>query len=135
MNDIFNFIKINDDDDKIIIFISEISEYKKNKQLYNLGNKFYNHLIKKNLINSDSIIMISYIKHFSKSIKNMIITKNKDEELKLDLDPSTIIADYILTSKTKNVYDNFLIIEQNNELTMHYIKKKFSLKKHLQFYC
>ena len=48
MNDIFNFIKINDDDDKIIIFISEISEYKKNKQLYNLGNKFYNHLIKKN---------------------------------------------------------------------------------------
>lgn len=131
MNDIYNFIKINDDE-IISIYITEINQYTKNKHLQNLGNKFYNYLLLNQLIKKDTIVIISFIKHFSKSIKNMIISKN--DSINLQIDSNKIISDYILNSRSNSIFDNYLIINNKEELIIHKIKKKFLIKEHLNYF-
>jgi hypothetical protein len=131
MNDIYNFIKINDDE-IISIYITELNQYIKNKHLQSLGNRFYNYLLKNKLIKKDTIVILSFIKHFSKSIKNMIISKNED--LNLQINSNKIISDYILNYKSNSIFDNFLIINSKEELVIHKIKKKFSIKEHLFYF-
>ena len=133
MNDIYNFIKINsNNDDTLSIYITELDDYMKNKNILHLGHKFYNYLLENELIKKDTIVILSFIKHFSKSIKNMIISKN--EKVDLQLDSNKIIADYILNCKSNSVYDNYLIIDNKEDLIMHRVKKKFSIKNHLCYF-
>ena len=57
MNDIYNFIKINsNNNDTLSIYITELDDYMKNKNILYLGNKFYNYLL-------ENIIKIYFINY------------------------------------------------------------------------
>jgi hypothetical protein len=135
MSCIYNFIKLNKSEyANIIVFICEISDYKKNKELNELSNIFYDYLLANDYISNDSIIIISYIKHITKTIKNITISKVENSDLKINT--NTIINNFLKNSKSKPLYDNFLAVSNKNSYSFHYVKKKFSIKKQLQyFYC
>lgn len=134
MSCIYNFIKLNKNEyANIIVFICEISDYKKNKELNKLGNIFYDYLLNNNYISNDSIIIISYIKHITKTIKNITISKVENSDLKINT--NIIINNFLKNSKSKPLYDNFLAVyNKKNSYDFHYVKKKFSIKKQLQYY-
>ena len=137
MNNIYNFIRLNKKDSpEFIIFITEIDTPINNKNLYNLGNKLFKKLIEKKSINQNSIIIISFIKHFSKTIKNMIISENIGNKAQ-DINDTInqIIVDYLKINKNKKVLDHYLVLNtQENLLNIHHLKKNFNLKTLYKYY-
>ena len=133
MNDIYNFIRLNNKTiNEYVVFIVEINDNISNKKLYSLGNGLFKNLNEKNHIPRDTIVIVSFIKHFSRTIKNMLISetiKNKKE-----INYNKIIIDYINLNKKKEKLDNYIIYEYNNDYTIHHLKKKFNIKNHLKYY-
>tara|TARA_B100001248_G_C27354470_1_gene443039 strand:- start:524 stop:928 length:405 start_codon:yes stop_codon:yes gene_type:complete len=133
MNDIYNIIKINNENSSVIsVYITELEKYHKNKYLFFMGNKFYNYLLENKHIKKDTLVILSFVKHYSKSIKNMILSKNENFELQID--SNKIILNYLINSKSKSTYDNYLLINHDNNFLIHHVKKKFSLKNHIDYF-
>lgn len=134
MSSIYNFIKLNKNESaNIIVFICEISDCKKNKELNKLSNIFYDFLLDNDYISNDSIIIISYIKHLTKTIKNITISRIDNSELKIST--NDIINNFLKNSKSKPLYDNYLAVyNKKNSYNFHYVKKKSSINKQLEYY-
>jgi len=135
MNDIYNFIRLNNrENSEVIIFLTEIDEFISNKELYIYGNYLFNYLYKNNCIQKDSTVLISYIKHFSKTIKNMIISKNDDFDKK-KCNINQLIIEYININKRKIKMDNYILIKKTDtNFIIHHLKKEYALKQHHKFY-
>jgi hypothetical protein len=107
MNNIYNFIRLNNrEKSNVIIFLTEIDEFISNKDLYDYGNYLFNYLYENKFIQKDSTVLISYIKHFSKTIKNMIISRTDDFDKK-KCNINQLIIEYININKRKIKMDNY----------------------------
>ena len=134
MKDIFNFIQLtNQDNPETIVFLVEVDDYTSNKELYNYGYYLFNYLLDKGSISSETIVLISFIKHFSKSIKNMIISK-KDVDKK-EINVNQIVIKYININKNLDFMDNYLIFKKAKDIySLHHIKKDYPISNHHKYY-
>lgn len=137
MNEIYNFIRLNNKlQSDLVIFITEINTNVSNKKLYSQGHALYKHLHQNKFIPINAYVIISFIKHFSKSVKNMLICENKKiTSIRNKININKIIVEYININKNKEKLDNYIVYEKNQgNYNIHHLKKKYCLKKHKKYY-
>ena len=138
MEGIYNFIKLdNETIPNINVFLVELDTYVNNKNIISISHKFYKYIIKHNIISDDVLIVISFIKHFSKSIKSLtFLGKNKDVSiipLKLN-SLNEIISRFINYNKNNKTFINYLIYNKNDNINIIDIKLNCSVKEFHSYY-
>jgi len=138
MDGIYNFIKLdNETVPHINVFLVELDTYVNNKNIINISHKFYKYIIKKKQISEDVLIVISFIKHFSKSIKSLtFLGKNKDTgKIPLELNSlNKIISRFIKFNINNDKFVNYLIYNKNNNINIIDIKLNCSIKDFYSYY-
>lgn len=139
-SDIYNFVKLdNISIPYIVIFLAELNEKKHNDELFEISKNFYRKLLTENKIEETSIIIISFIKHYSKSIKSLTFhTDEKNNEVLFKI-PSlnSLIADFIVKNQRKKKLENFIVYKNNcndNPLTIHNLLSKYPLDGYHKYY-
>jgi hypothetical protein len=131
---IYNFAMLDDKDKDNIVMITEISKDHNNDILIQMANKLFLYLIENNIISNDVLVIITYVKHFSKTIKNITFTKNGNINKNIQ-SLNSIILDFIKKNDKKDKLNNFLVYyKDNTEISINRINSKFPLSKFNKYY-
>jgi hypothetical protein len=138
-NDIYNFVKLDDElIPNIVIFLTELKEPQDNNSLMQIGHKFYNHLVTKELIEQNTLVIISFIKHFSKSIKSLTFIRESNNSIPKFLSLNSLIAGFIIKNENKKQLENFIVYEKESsyekEISICSINSEYSLQGYNKYF-
>ncbi|VVU95544.1 hypothetical protein CPAV1605_1295 [seawater metagenome] len=139
-NDIYNFIKLDDKNmPNVTVFLTELNQPQENDVLMQIGHKFYQKLLSNDSVNKDTLVIMSFIKHFSKSIKSLtFIRDSNDNKLNKFTSLNSLIAAIIIKNEDKSKLENFIVYEKENsydkEISIHSINSQYSIQGYNKYF-